>query len=223
MGNRCQLRECSQNTAPMEENNIRRAVLSDLPYLYEICLKTGDEGKDASALFSDQYLLGHYYAAPYLVCQFGICFVAEYEYRPQGYIVAVPDTVSFKQWMENQWLAPLRKRYQQTFPLVRSEKEESIIDLIHERKFPIDITEQPWLTDYPAHLHIDLLPGIQGKGLGRILIDKLFNELARKGIPGLHLGVGSSNLGAITFYKKMGFSVLKEHDWGFTMGKRCDS
>jgi ribosomal protein S18 acetylase RimI-like enzyme len=205
----------------MEEINIRRAVLSDLPYFYEICLKTGDGGKDASALFFDQYLLGHYYAAPYLVYQSGICLAAEYEYRPQGYIVAVPDTASFKQWMEEQWLPPLRKRYQKPFPQARSEKEEDIVDLIHERKFPIDITEQPWLTDYPAHLHIDLLPAIQGKGQGRVLIDNLFNELVKKGVSGLYLGVGSSNTGAIAFYRKMGFSVLKEHEWGLTMGKLC--
>jgi len=202
----------------MGQITIRRAVLSDLPYLYEICLKTGDEGKDASALFSDQYLLGHYYAAPYLVYKSGICFVAEYEYRPQGYILAVPDTASFMQWMEEQWLPPLRKRYQKPFPLSCSEKEKEIIDLIHERKFPINITEQPWLTDYPAHLHIDLLPGIQGKGQGRVLIDKLFDELARKGVSGLHLGVGSSNLDGIAFYKKTGFTVLEEHEWGLTMG-----
>jgi len=203
------------------EIDIRRAVYSDLPYFYEICLKTGDGGKDASALFSDPYLIGHYYAAPYLACQSGICFVAEYEYRPQGYIVAVPDTVSFKQGMEEHWLPPLRKRYPRPFPPARSEKEKEIIEHIHERIFPVDIAEQPWLTDYPAHLHIDLLPCLQGKGQGRALIDTLFYELAQKGVPGLHLGVGSSNAGAIAFYKKMGFSVLKEHDWGLTLGKLC--
>jgi ribosomal protein S18 acetylase RimI-like enzyme len=201
--------------------NIRRAVLSDLPYFYEICLKTGDQGKDASPLFSDQYLLGHYYAAPYLVYQSGICFTAEYEYRPHGYIVAVPDTASFKQWMEEQWLPPLRKQFPKSFPSARSKKEKEIIGFIHERHFPIDIAGRSWLMDYPAHLHIDLLPCLQGKGRGRVLIDTLFNELARKGVSGLHLGVGLSNTGAISFYKKMGFSVLEEHDWGLTMGKRC--
>jgi ribosomal protein S18 acetylase RimI-like enzyme len=205
----------------MEQITIRRAVLSDLPYFYEICLKTGDESKDASALFFDQYLLGHYYAAPYLVCPSGICFTTEYDYRPQGYIVAVPDTASFHQWMEEQWLPPLRNRYPWPSPPARSKKEEEIIGLIHKRKFPVDIGGQPWLTDYPAHLHIDLLPCLQGKGQGRVLIDTLFDELARKGVSGLHLGVGSSNTGAIAFYRKMGFTVLEEHDWGLTLGKRC--
>jgi len=123
--------------------------------------------------------------------------------------------------MEEQWLPPLRKQYPKPFPPARSKKEEEIIGLIHERKFPVDINEQPWLADYPAHLHIDLLPVIQGKGQGRVLLDALFDELVRKGVPGLHLGVGSGNQGAIAFYKKMGFSVLEEQDWGFTLCKRC--
>ena len=196
---------------------IRRAVLSDLPYLYEICLKTGDASKDATDFFSDPYTIGHYYVAPYLLYPEGICFVVEYEYRPQGYIAAVPDTASFRQWMEAQWLPPLRERYPQPFPLSRSEKEAAIIELFHKQHFPIDTT---WLADYPAHLHIDLLPGIQGKGQGRILMDSLVTELTRKRVPGLYLQVGSSNPGAVAFYRKTGFSVLEEQEWGYTMGKK---
>ena len=206
----------------MDELSIRRAVLSDIPYLYEICLKTGENGKDASDLYFDQYLLGQYYAAPYLVFPAGICFVVESERRPQGYIIAAPDTAAFSQWMEEQWLPPLRKRYEKPFPaaLIRSEKEGKIIELLHNCQFPIE-KDAPWSADYPAHLHIDLLPSLQGKGMGRTLMDTLFTELKHQGVPGLHLGVGASNAGAVAFYRKIGFSVLEEHKWGFTMGKRC--
>jgi len=205
----------------MNEIAVRRAVLSDLPYLYEICLKTGDQGKDATTLFSDPYLIGHYYAAPYLLYENGICFVAEHEYRPQGYIVAVPNTVAFGQWKEECWLPPLRKRYRQPLPEGWTEKDKWIVDLMHKQQDTVDATARPWLAEYPAHLHIDLLPSLQGKGVGRTLMDSLFSELANQGVPGLHLGVGSSNTGAIRFYQKMGFSVLKEQDWGFTLGKVC--
>jgi ribosomal protein S18 acetylase RimI-like enzyme len=207
----------------MEEILIRRAVLSDLPYVYEICLKTGDGGKDASDLYFDQYLLGHYFAAPYLIFPAGICFAAEYQCRPQGYIIAAPDTAAFNQWMEEQWLPPLRKRYRQPFPpeLIRSEKEGQFIGLLHKCHFPIDTAALPWLAGYPAHLHIDLLPSLQGKGMGRALMDTLFAELERQKVLGLHLGVGSSNKSAIAFYQKLGFSVLQEQEWGLTMGKLC--
>jgi ribosomal protein S18 acetylase RimI-like enzyme len=199
---------------------IRRAVLSDLPYLYEICLKTGDESKDATSLFSDPYTIGQYYVAPYLVYPYGICFVADYEYRPQGYIVAVPDTIAFDKWMEDKWLPPLRKRCPEPFPPSRSGKENGIIKLFHKRHFPVDA--QPYLADYPAHLHIDMLPCIQQKGVGRNLINSLFAELAQQKVTGLHLGVGSANTGAVAFYKKVGFTVLGEHKWGFTLGKLCN-
>jgi GNAT superfamily N-acetyltransferase len=207
----------------VEEISIRRAVLSDIPYLYEICLKTGDEGKDAAPLFFDPYLIGNYYAAPYLLFPEGICFVAEYQYRPQGYIIAVPDTAAFSKWMEEQWLPPVRKRCPRPFPpeIVRTEKEKHILEMIHKKQFPLDAADRPWLADYPAHLHIDLLPILQGKGAGRSLMDALFTELKRQKVPGLHLGVSAPNTGAIAFYRKLGFSVLKEQEWGFTMGKLC--
>ena len=207
----------------MDEISIRRAALSDIPYLYEVCLKTGDEGKDATALFFDPYLIGQYYAAPYLLFPDGICFVAEYQFRPQGYIIAAPDTAAFKQWMEEQWLPPIRKRCPLPLPpeMIRTEKEKRIFDLLHKKQFPIDESERSRLADYPAHLHIDLLPSLQGKGAGRALMDALFTELKRQKVPGLHLGVGASNTGAVAFYRKTGFSVLEEHEWGFTMGKKC--
>jgi len=64
--------------------NIRNAVLSDLPYLYEICLKTGADGGDASTDFTDPWLLGQYYAAPYPVYNARFCFVVEKKPSPLG-------------------------------------------------------------------------------------------------------------------------------------------
>jgi GNAT superfamily N-acetyltransferase len=205
----------------MSDTIIRRAALSDLPYLYEICLKTGDAGKDASAIFNDPYLMGQYYAAPYLIFPAGICFVVEYEYRPQGYIIAAPNTDNFNRWLEETWLPLLRTRYPRPFPphIIRSEQEGRILASIHDCHFP-DTDDKPYLKEYPTHLHIDLLPSLQGKGCGRTLINTLCAELARLNIPGVHLGVGTKNQGAISFYQKMNFSVLREEDWGLIMGKR---
>jgi len=204
----------------MNDTIIRRAALSDIPYLYEICLKTGNSGKDASDLFNDPYIIGQYYAAPYLLFSEGICFAAEHDHRPQGYIIAVPDTGGFNRWMEEVWLPPLRERYPQPFPpeMFRSEKERGILASFHQSHFPLDADDQLLFKNYPAHLHIDLLPSLQGKGIGRSLINCLCEELARMGIPGVHLGVGKQNTGAVAFYQKIGFTVLQEKDWGYVMG-----
>ena len=66
-----------------------------------------------------------------------------------------------------------------------------------------------WLVKgYPAHLHIDILPGFQRMGLGSQLMDALTAHLRAKGIPGVMLGVGSDNEKGLNFYAKYGFKKL---------------
>jgi ribosomal protein S18 acetylase RimI-like enzyme len=193
---------------------IRPAHGSDIPYLYEICLKTGNAGQDATSLFYDPLLVGQYYAAPYFFHDPGLCFIAEFEDIPHGYIVAASDTGAFNQWMEQVWLPPLRCRYPKRSRIkhLKTALDPSIVSVLHQ-----PLSAPP--PSYPAHLHIDLLPAIQGQGAGRLLMRTLFDALSRRGCPGAHLGVSKSNTGAIAFYRKMGFVVLQENEHGLTMGK----
>jgi ribosomal protein S18 acetylase RimI-like enzyme len=66
----------------------------------------------------------------------------------------------------------------------------------------------PEADDYPAHLHIDLLPRLQGQGMGRRLIETLIAALRERGIPGLHLGLDAANTSARAFYDRLGFVEL---------------
>lgn len=63
--------------------------------------------------------------------------------------------------------------------------------------------------EYPAHLHIDLLPVCQGQGWGTKLVEKLCEHLKQQNIKGLSLGVGADNKGAIRFYERLGFKKVK--------------
>src|SRR5262249_39483616 len=45
---------------------------ADLPALYEVCLRTGDAGQDATALTRDPTLLGEIYVGPYLAAAPGL-------------------------------------------------------------------------------------------------------------------------------------------------------
>lgn len=67
---------------------------------------------------------------------------------------------------------------------------------------------QPYAQDYPAHLHIDLLPECQGQGVGTALIETLIGHLREKKVAGLMLNVGNDNESAIRFYEKCGFALL---------------
>ncbi len=196
---------------------IRTAIQSDIPYLYQICLETGDSGKDASPLFSDPWLIGQYYAAPYLFYSIDCCFIAEENGIPKGYIIGTDNTPLFNIWFDTVWLPPLRQRYPDSKrnPESYSINEKRLIEKLHQKS-----ESSPFFKEYPAHLHIDLLPDLQGKGCGRLLMDAFLGEMKARRCPGVHLGVSNTNPGAIGFYNKLFFTILKEETWGLTMGKK---
>ena len=186
------------------EINIRPCKLSDIPYIYDICLKTWGNGHDASNFFADKYMLGQYYAIPYLHYEIDTCFVVESNSIPHGYILSASSTISFNNWMNKSWLPEIRKFYPSNMKS-KSDYEKSIIDVINK-----DCLNPDFIIDYPSHLHINLLPSIQRKGFGEKLVDVLINKLKEKSSVGLHFGVGADNKNAINFYKKTGFTELEK-------------
>ncbi len=64
----------------------------DLDDLYRICLQTGNQGADATALFRDPDLLGHVYAAPYGLFEPALAFVVEDQAGVGGYCLAALDS-----------------------------------------------------------------------------------------------------------------------------------
>lgn len=192
---------------------IRKAQVFDLPHLYNICVKTGNSGTDATNLFNDPFMLGHFYASPYLFAKEACNFVAVVNGTVQGYILCAKNTKSFNAWLCT-WLEPIANNYRNGF-VPKTETEKSLLEeiIFYKNDFC-----PPFLEEYPAHLHIDLLPSLQGKGAGKLLIKTLLEELKKENIKGLHLGVDAKNEKAINFYKKCGFSVLEKTSWGFYMG-----
>jgi ribosomal protein S18 acetylase RimI-like enzyme len=68
------------------------------------------------------------------------------------------------------------------------------------------VTPEGLLGDYPAHVHINLLPRLQGQGWGRRLVEAIVLHLRAGDVPGVHLGVGANNERAIGFYTRLGFT-----------------
>lgn len=191
---------------------IRHVHPCDLSSLYRICLLTGDSGKDATKLFKDAELIGHYYAAPYAFIEPELCFILTSSGSPCGYIIGTKDSKKFYNECEIKWFPLLRERY----PLPQNNDnsfDHKIIQLIHEGHKPNDD-----LKSYPAHLHIDLLPEAQGKGLGRKLIEVFTDKLRELKVPAVHLQVGKKNEGAIKFYQKVGFHQIKEYEHAIAYG-----
>ncbi|MDR3513921.1 MAG: GNAT family N-acetyltransferase [Caulobacteraceae bacterium] len=175
----------------------------DLEALYHIALLTGDNGQDASAAYADPKMVGHIYAAPYAVLEPDLAFVVEDEAGVGGYIVGALDTYAFEQRLERDWWPGLRARYPE--PEGAPDKAWSADALRayqfhHPSRTPRRVAE-PW----PSHLHINLLPRLQGQGWGKALIDRWLAAVADKGSTGAHLGVGGPNARGVRFYQAYGF------------------
>jgi len=65
-------------------------------------------------------------------------------------------------------------------------------------------------SEYPAHLHINLLPEYQGQGVGTRLMRHFEAHLIDQGLKGVHLNTTNHNRKAVPFYHKMGFTVVSE-------------
>ncbi len=193
---------------------LRPARAADDDALYEICLRTGDSGADASGLYSDPRLLGEVYVGPYLRFEPGFAFVADDAGGVAGYVLGALDTTEFEQRCERHWWPELRRRH----PLGSAPAgtaDAAVVDLIHRppRARPAVVER------YPSHLHIDLLPRAQGRGVGRLLIERLLRALAAAGSPGVHLGVGRDNEKAVGFYRRMGFAEVVDEPNALVMGR----
>jgi ribosomal protein S18 acetylase RimI-like enzyme len=189
----------------------------DLSEVYRICLLTGDSGQDASGLYQNPDLLGVFYAASYAVFQPDMTLMLEDESGTCGYVLGVRDSLAFQAWMEAVWLPPLRARY--PLPAESDDSRDArMIRLIHRGYQPFEQLDR-----YPAHLHIDLLSRVQGGGWGRRLMEAFLDRLRASGVPGVHLGVGKRNPGAVAFYERLGFERLAEYQLSFVYGLRLGS
>jgi ribosomal protein S18 acetylase RimI-like enzyme len=175
--------------------------------LYQICLLTGDDGHDATTLFHDPRLLGHFFAAPYGLFEPSLAFVAEDAHGVGGYILGALDTRAFEEQLEGKWWPALRTRYPDPPPGLPSAQwtpDQRVAHMIHH---PWRIRDE-LAAHYPSHMHIDLLPRLQASGYGRQLTNTLTTALRGQRSRGVHLHVPPGNQRAAEFYRHLGFTEL---------------
>lgn len=183
----------------MLEASIRPATLADLPGVYRVCLIEGYPGENLDD-GRNRDLLGHVYAGPYVVADAALCAVVVDPLGVAGYVLGTVDADTFAAWAERAWWPVLRRQYPLDAPVHPLDAE--LLQLIHHPPAsPASVR-----ADHPAELHIDLLARVRGTGLGRVLIEGLLARLRSRGVPGVHLGVGTDNAHAIGFYRHLGFS-----------------
>lgn len=178
---------------------------ADVEAVYEICLRVGAEGADATGRHRVRELLGHVWAGPFLALEPEHAMVLEDAEGVAGYCVATAETRAFEAACERDWWPALRERYAEPpGDAAGWSPDQRLAHLLHHPpRSPDDVVSR-----YPAQLHIDLLPRVQGRGLGRALLSRVCGLVAGAGATGVHLGVGPGNHRAQRFYQRLGFHEL---------------
>lgn len=181
---------------------IRTARPADLPAICDITLKTAAYGGDATALHRLPEIEGDVYAIPYMTFEPDFAFVLEDDLGLAGYVLGAPDSRRFEARLDRHWWPKLRRKYADAAGRDLLPDDRRLLASINDpHRAPESV-----LPDYPSHLHIDILPRQQGKGQGRRLIETLFDALAAKGSPGVHLYASVRNDRAIAFYRRVGMT-----------------
>ena len=123
------------------------------------------------------------------------CFVATDENdRAIGYVISTRNFDTFKEKYISDYYSKIKKwEYRRRKSALRA--------IEYQEKYK---------EDYPAHLHIDILPEYQHMGLGRKLMDALCDNLRQKNVEGVMFTVWHKNIKAIRFYEKYGFKLIEK-------------
>ena len=199
-------RSDAREAGRVSEPKIRDAQPGDLDALYRIALATGDSGQDAAHLYRDPRLVGSLYAVPYAVLEPRFALVVEDTSGVGGYIVGALDTLAFEARLEAEWWPALRREHADPGgpPAAWNLDQLRAYQVHHPRPPPTRITDP-----YPSHLHINLLPHLQGRGLGQAMLDAWLARIAAAGSRGLHLGVSPVNHRALRFYRAYGLEEFR--------------
>jgi ribosomal protein S18 acetylase RimI-like enzyme len=195
----------SRDVSIVRRMAIRSYRPGDRAAVYDICLRTGDAGADASDLVSDPDLPGHVYAGPYVELCPELAFVLDLGGAVSGYVIGALDTGAFVDAYRERWLPRVAGSHPPPAGPPATH-EERLLDALHRPELMLT----PRFPEHPSHLHVNLLPVAQGRGHGRALIETVCGALRAAGSPGVHLGVRRRNERALGFYARAGFDRLHE-------------
>ncbi len=184
---------------------IRPVVAADRRALGQIAYETGFFGASAEVFFPDPKLFGELWVGPYLN-DVGCCnFAAESEGTVVGYIIGACDTRVYQRYFARRFPKLVGQLIRGDYPYWR----RSLSYLLRALRYSARAAPR---ADYPAHLHINLLPGARGHGSGGKLLAAFLGCLGERGVEGVQLSTTRENDGAIRLYERHGFEVYIEYE-----------
>ncbi|KRF03697.1 hypothetical protein ASG89_02755 [Paenibacillus sp. Soil766] len=155
---------------------------------------------------ADHEMLALRWIRQFLVTEPQNCYVLEHPTSTKvvGYITCASDTNAYENEFEKTYLPKLKERFEVLTKQSFEYLEENRRLLFFRRNLDIGLD----VTDYPAHLHINILPEYQRSGYGGLLLSAYEENLRSRGVHGYHLATGANNTKGILFYNKHSLELL---------------
>ncbi|MGH9030429.1 MAG: GNAT family N-acetyltransferase, partial [Acidimicrobiales bacterium] len=208
-------RECpTVNTDPNTavDVTIRPYEARDRQDVRRVCYMTGYMGERVDWLWRDEESFADMFTSYYTDVEPESAFVAELDGVVAGYLLGCVET--FEAWSPSMLFFRQLVRRQIAFRpgtagMVWRSFGDVVADSVRRRPFPVPVKDERW----PAHLHVDLLASVRGKGVGAVLIRRWLERLRDLRSPGCHLETLGENSRAISFFESTGFRRYREPSW----------
>jgi len=196
---------------------IRRYIPTDRESVRRICCETANLGRPIENIFRDRRVLADLLTRYYTDWTARFCWVAEAGGRVIGYLSGCLNTRHFF-WVMAVRIAPLILLESLLRGSFFSRQGRHLLSLGTKSLIMGGFFRRIPLNEYPAHLHIDILPEFRRKQIGRQLIEKFFDQCRAAGIPGVHLSTRDDNKGGRDFFISMGFKQHNSYPMAFPLG-----
>ncbi len=197
---------------------IRRMKAQERGKVISITWKTGLFGEDLTGrhIVPDKLLFSYLYSWYYITYEPENCFVAVVDGEVAGYLIGTSDTRIQRRRFQASIIPKINKRVLklQKYGILYDQKAKDWLSgTLHDEILSYQEQLPAMIEEYPAHLHINVLPGYQRLGIGHALMDRFIETMSVADARGIHLITTSINSKAVPFYKKRGFKVLSEQSF----------
>lgn len=187
---------------------IRPYEQRDREAVRRICFETGYMG-DPQWQWRDRRSFADLFSSYYTDAEPESALVAERAGVVEGYLLGCLDSKGA--WSEDAifkrllWRRLIALR-PSTAAFVWCSFSDVVRDRLKGHALPAPLRDDRW----PAHLHVDLLPSVRGRGVGRTLLQSWLERLRRDNVPGCHVQTLAENARAIAAFSSVGFVALGE-------------
>lgn len=195
----------ASSSAQVEGLVVRAFQPADRAAVRSIALATAMTGLPSSEFFDGDDLLADALTGYFTDNEPESCFVAEINGTVAGYLIGARDTRVMDACFNRKGLFPLIRKTLAGGYLFR---RKNMLLLCQVMKAAV--TGRLWVPDfsrdYPATLHINLLPSARGFGAGGRLMAAFLEYLSRNHVSGVRLATMSDKAGQ--FFASQGFHLL---------------